>query len=130
MERFYGSTGTLDVETLIDEIRASLFGEIPAGRALVAYDDDYPAGFATYSFHWPAAGTTRSLFLKELFVIETHRNRGIGTRIMERLVRIARDSGCSRFEWMTHEENSIAQRFYAQRGYAVDKTKLTYRAIL
>jgi GNAT superfamily N-acetyltransferase len=130
MEQFYGSTDVPDIESLVEEIRAALFGDIPSGRALIAFKDDHPTGFATYSFHWPAVGTTRSLFLKELFVSESQRGRGIGGQIMERLIRIARESGCSRIEWMTDEDNPISQRFYASRGYLVDKTKLTYRVTL
>jgi hypothetical protein len=40
---------------------------------MLAWDGDDLAGFAAYSFLWPAVGLTRSLFLKELYVAEAAR---------------------------------------------------------
>ena len=35
-------------------------------------------GMASYSFLWPAAGLTRSLYLKELYVAQDWQRQGIG----------------------------------------------------
>jgi GNAT superfamily N-acetyltransferase len=55
-------------------------------------------GFASYSFLWPAAGLTQSLYLKELFVTAKARRQGVGQALMERLIDIAKKAGCSRVE--------------------------------
>src|SRR4029079_10948624 len=74
-DRFYGVARTDPAAAAIAD---ALFGPVPAGRALVAVLDGAVAGLAAYSFLWPAAGVTRSLYLKELFVRATARRHGIG----------------------------------------------------
>jgi GNAT superfamily N-acetyltransferase len=128
MDRFYGATEFDPLDVRLRQIEEALFGDQPWAYALIAWTDDQPVGFATYSFLWPAAGFTRSLFLKELYVIETARRAGVGKAIMQSLAEIAVKTDCSRFEWQTDTPNTKAQRFYEDLGIAVDKTKLFYRA--
>jgi GNAT superfamily N-acetyltransferase len=71
---------------------------------------------ASYSFLWPAAGVTRSLYLKELYVTEAFRGKGIGVLLMQEVCRIAVDHACSRLEWTTDEGNALAETFYQQLG--------------
>jgi GNAT superfamily N-acetyltransferase len=54
---------------------------------------------AAYSFLWPAAGVTRSLYLKELYVAEAFRRQSIGALLMQRLCQIALEHERSRVEW-------------------------------
>jgi GNAT superfamily N-acetyltransferase len=128
MDRFYGTKEFDPLDVRLRQIQDALFGDPPWAYALIAWTDDQPVGFATYSFLWPAAGFTRSLFLKELYVIETARRAGVGKAIMQSLAEIAVKTDCSRFEWQTDTPNTKAQRFYADLGIAVDESKLFYRA--
>jgi GNAT superfamily N-acetyltransferase len=128
MDRFYGATDLDPLDLRLEQIKDALFGDSPAAHAVIAWNDDDPVGFASYSFLWPAAGLTRSLFLKELYVVESARRTGAGTAIMRSLAEITIKTGCSRFEWQTDRPNAEAQRFYAKLGIAVDESKLFYRA--
>lgn len=128
MDRFYGATELDPLDLRIQQINDALFGDPPSAHALIAWLDDEPVGFAAYSFLWPAIGLTRSLFLKELYVIETARRAGVGKAIMHSLAEIAVKTDCSRFEWQTDAPNADAQRFYEDLGVAVDGSKLFYRA--
>jgi GNAT superfamily N-acetyltransferase len=128
MDRFYGATELDPLDLRLQQIRAALFGDPPSAYGLLAWVDDQPVGFATYSFLWPATGMTRSLFLKELYVSETARRTGIGKAIMQTLAEIAIKNDCSRFEWQTDTPNTDAQRFYEDLGVAVETSKLSYRA--
>jgi len=105
----------------------ALFGPVPAGRALVAVLDGAVAGLAAYSFLWPAAGVTRSLYLKELFVRAAARRHGIGGLLMRELRAVAAEHRCSRVEWTADTDQPEAQRFYAALGAEVLATKLFYR---
>jgi GNAT superfamily N-acetyltransferase len=67
------------------------------------------AGFACYAYLWPAIKSTKSLYLKELFVGDRYRNAGIGGLLMAELVSIARDNNCSRLEWATDSGNTGAR---------------------
>ena len=123
-DRFYGVTRP-DPEPAA--IADALFGPVPAGRALAAVHDGAVVGLAAYSFLWPAAGVTRSLYLKELFVRAAARRLGIGKLLMRELKAVAAEHRCSRVEWTADTDQPDAQRFYAALGAEVLATKLFYR---
>lgn len=127
MDRFYGATDVEPAEERQRQIRAMVFRNQPAAYVLVAYDDTQLVGFAAYSFLWPAVGLTASLFLKELYVAEAVRGNGVGKALMQALFQVAADTGCSRVEWMTEQNNTAAQRFYEQLGVKANTEKVFYR---
>ncbi len=127
MDRFYGATEVEPLEERVRQISEALFRDPPSAYALLARDNDKLVGFASYSLLWPAAGLTRSLYLKELYVIEGARGRGAGKQLMHSLYEIAVNHGCSRVEWTTDRGNLDAQGFYAQLGVPVEQSKLFYR---
>lgn len=130
MDFFYGTTEVEPRDQRAREITDALFGEVPAASALLAWDDTQLVGVATYSFLWPAIGVTRSLYLKELYVCEAHRRRGVGKYLMEALFEVAVKHECSRVEWTTDDTNAGAQRFYEELGVPVTTSKLFYRVDL
>lgn len=131
LEAFYG--GHIE-EQPIDErctqIDHILFGERPVAHVLLAKVDGLPVGLASYSYLWPAVGLTRSLYLKELFVSEPHRRRGVGAALMRELVAVATTSGCSRVEWTTDRDNSLAIKFYDGQAFLRNDGKVLYRLAL
>jgi GNAT superfamily N-acetyltransferase len=127
MDRFYGATEVEPMEVRRKQIKEALFDDPPSAYALLARSDDRLTGFASYSFLWPALGLTRSLYLKELYVIKAARGQGIGKLLMSHLYEIAIKHNCSRVEWTTDRDNLDAQRFYARLGIAVQDSKLFYR---
>jgi GNAT superfamily N-acetyltransferase len=126
MDRFYGESAD-SAEARIPQITDALFGFRPAAEALVARDGDRIVGLAGYSFLWPAAAGSRSLFLKELYVMRTHQRRGVGRALMRGLAQIAAETGCSRLEWQTETGNLDARAFYASVNAPVLEGKLFYR---
>ena len=127
MDRFYGVTEFEPLDARMAQIRAIVFTDPPAAHLLLAHDDDRAAGLATYSFLWPAVGLTRSLYLKELYVADAYRRRGVGRLLMDRVRGIADETGCSRVEWTTDRDNEGARRFYKGLGYAIHPGKVFYR---
>jgi GNAT superfamily N-acetyltransferase len=127
LDRFYGATEFEPIESRIRQIRDAIFGEPPAGRVLLAWDEGQLVGLASYSFLWPAAGVTRSLFLKEVYVAQSSRRRGIGRRLMQELFDVAAKFGCSRIEWTTEADNEDALRFYAALNASLLPVKVFYR---
>jgi GNAT superfamily N-acetyltransferase len=128
MDEFYGETTTEPADAKIDQINSVLFADPPLAYAILAWDGPNLVGMAGYSFLWPATLTSKSLFLKELYVSKRYRRRGLGRILMERLFRVATDSHCSRVEWTTDDENTDAQRFYGQLGFSATPSKRFYRA--
>jgi GNAT superfamily N-acetyltransferase len=127
VNHFYGAPTTEPPGSQLRQINDALFSNAPAGYALLAWEDDSPVGFASYSYLWPAVGLTRSLYLKELYVRESHRREGIGDQLMQALIEVARDNHCSRIEWTTDDDNDTAQRFYEKLGFEKHLSKIFYR---
>ena len=127
MDGFYGAPTADPLELRVRQIHEALFGDPPAGFALLAWDEGRLAGLAAYSFVWPAVGLTRSLYLKELYVPASHRQRGVGELLMQAIFEEAGKRGCSRVEWTTDTGNTGAQDFYRQLGFPAHLTKIFYR---
>jgi GNAT superfamily N-acetyltransferase len=130
VDRFYGVTEFEPEEQRIAQMRGLLFRTVPVAFVLLAHDAGAVVGLAAYSFLWPAAGVTASLYLKELYVREPHRGRGAGRLLMARLQEVAAAEGCSRVEWTTDRDNDTAQAFYKAAGFEVDSTKIFYRVAI
>ncbi|GAA2471557.1 GNAT family N-acetyltransferase [Winogradskya humida] len=127
---FYGDVRNDPLEERRSQIHEALFSEDYFAHMLLAWDGDNLVGFATYSFLWPAAGLTRSLFLKELFVSASARRRRVGTLLMQTVFEVAKRSKCSRVEWQTEADNGIARSFYARFGGGELNGKVLYRMSL
>jgi GNAT superfamily N-acetyltransferase len=127
MDRFYGATEIEPLEHRIGQIDRAIFGSPPAAHVLLAWDDTRPVGLATYSFLWPAIGLTRSLYLKELYVAQESRRKGVGKLLMQSIIEVAANYECSRVEWTTDNDNVDAQRFYEVLGLRQYPYKVFYR---
>ncbi|MEU1183527.1 cyclophane-containing RiPP N-acetyltransferase HaaN [Streptomyces sp. NPDC005820] len=129
IERFYGATEIQPLEERRSQIKQALFGSPPLASALLVVDGRGDlVGMAAYSFLWPAAGSSHSLFLKELYVRDSLRRQGVGKLLMRRLQEIAEQRpGCSRLEWMTDSENDGARAFYRELGFEEFDGKIIYR---
>ncbi|TVZ02706.1 GNAT family N-acetyltransferase [Trebonia kvetii] len=128
LDEFYGDAPQGTPPARAAQVRAALFADPPLACALLAWDGPALAGFASYSFLWPAAGLTTSLYLKELYVAAAHRRGGTGKLLMDGLYRIAADRQCSRVEWTTDTSNPGAQAFYESLSVKPLPTKIFYRA--
>jgi len=129
LDEFYGSLSQGLPGERAAQVQDVLFGDPPLARALVARDGEAPAGFAAYSFLWPAVGLTASLYLKELYVAEAHRRTGVGRLLIDGLYDVARRRGLSRVEWTTDTSNVGAQAFYESLGARPLASKIFYRAV-
>ena len=128
LDGFYGDAPRGTPAERAMQVRDVLFGDPPLAFALLARDGITLAGFAAYSFLWPAAGLTASLYLKELYIAEAYRRQGIGAMLMDGLYKIAAERGCSRVEWTTDQDNPGAQAFYEALGVKANASKIFYRA--
>lgn len=127
LDGFYGDDPEGTAEDRARQVRDTLFGSPPLAFALLAWDGDVLAGLAAYSFLWPAAGLTASLYLKELYVAGAYRRAGTGRLLMEGLYEVARRRGLSRVEWTTDTSNEGARGFYEALGARPLPSKIFYR---
>ena len=92
----------------------------PGHHLLVAYEDARPIGFVSgvETFH-PDKGT--EMFLYEIGVTESHRRRGVGRALTERLATIARAVGCYGMWVATDDANVAALSMYEAFGATRDE---------
>ncbi len=103
----------------------SLLGSGRHMSCLMAYDGAQPVGFATWALTFPA-GAGVALYMKEIFVTDAARGRGVGRALLAGLVSIAEDEDCTRFDWQTDGDNRGARAFYAAID-APGKDKRSFR---
>jgi ribosomal protein S18 acetylase RimI-like enzyme len=128
IERYYGATTIQPFEERLAQVEQALFDTPPLAHCVLALADGELVGLAAYSFLWPAAGSTHSLFLKELYVRPDGRRLGTGTRLMREMRAIAAARpGCGRMEWATDRDNADARAFYRSLGVAEFEGKVNYR---
>lgn len=127
LDRFYGATDIEPPDQRVRQIAESLFAEPAAAYVLLAWEDEQLVGMAAYSYLWPAAGVTRSLYLKELYVTGEFQRKGIGALLIRRLCHVAVEHECSRLEWTADQDNALAEAFYEQLGIPKNQEKIFYR---
>ena len=81
-------------------------------HALVAEQDGRLLGLVHYLFHRATAMVEDTCYLADLFTNQAARGKGVGRRLIEAVYDAARQTGCSRVYWQTHETNAVAQVLY------------------
>jgi GNAT superfamily N-acetyltransferase len=127
VEAYYGGDNEPADET---QVRVALFDEPVSATVLLAVDGATVVGLASFSRLWPAAGADTSMYLKELFVAETARRRGVGAQLLDAVKEAAEMAGCSRLEWTGDTDNPAALGFYKKLGVPVNDGKVFYRLSL
>jgi GNAT superfamily N-acetyltransferase len=130
LDQFYGAGQIEPLAERMAGTESALFTSPQAASALLAWTGSSLSGLATYSFLWPAAGVTRSLYLKELYVAAANRRDGVGTRLMNEILSVAREQNCSRVEWTTETDNVAARQFYSTFSASLQDGKVLFRVAL
>jgi len=102
-----------------DKLRPHLFGARPVAEAFVAEIDTGIVGFALFFTNFSTFLAQPGLYLEDLFVLPSHRGRGIGEALLTRLAQLAVERDYGRFEWSVLDWNEHAIRFYERMGATV-----------
>ncbi len=96
-------------------------------RFLLAFEHGAPVGIACFAIVRPGRRLAGLVFLKDLFVLASHRGRGVGVGLMRGLAAYARDNGIGRIDLTTDAGNGGAVRLYAALGgERLDKVMFTF----
>jgi ribosomal protein S18 acetylase RimI-like enzyme len=84
-------------------------------HVVVGIEDGVIVGMAT-GVHYVHPDKPAQLFINEVGVASSHRERGIGRRLIEALVRRAEELGCTEAWVLTDRDNAAARRLYESAG--------------
>ena len=103
-------------QTALTRAEASAFLRDDRMIFLVAFDDADPMGFVFGYELLRRHGDPSILFVYEVDVREPYRRRGVATRLLRELERLARRRGVRRAFVLTAESNEAAMRLYESVG--------------
>jgi GNAT superfamily N-acetyltransferase len=107
---------SLTPELLVQAVRGALDGESSA-RILVARDAGRPVGFAYVSVQWSLERGGRVLWVEQLYVRPELREQGIGGRLLQAALDLARGRGCLAAELEVDGGHARAANLYARAGF-------------
>lgn len=87
------------------------------GRVLVARDGDRVVGVAALSFLWTLEHGGASAWLDELYVLPEARGTGLGRRLTEAALELARKVGCIALDLEVEPGHEIAEQLYERMGF-------------
>jgi GNAT superfamily N-acetyltransferase len=99
-----------------EKLHEGLFGAQPACEAIVGEADGEVVTFALFFHNFSTFLTKRGLYLEDLYVKQSHRGKGYGSRMLKHLARLAVERDCGRFEWSVLDWNTPAINLYKSMG--------------
>lgn len=83
----------------------------------VAIENDKIVGFLSIVFYKTFLHKGGTALINELIVAETHRNKGIGKKLIQKAIESAKSRGMDEIEVGTEITNTKAQNFYKKTGF-------------
>lgn len=115
-----------EVEATTELLEQQLFDQKRA-EVIFAVEDGKEIGFALFFHNFSTFVGKCGLYLEDLYVYPEYRGRGYGKALFLELVKIARERGCGRMEWVCLNWNQPSIDFYRSMGaVSLDEWK-TYR---
>jgi GNAT superfamily N-acetyltransferase len=87
------------------------------GRILTARLDGELVGVAVISFLWTLEHGGPAAWLDEVYVEPSRRGEGIGRKLVEAAMQVARDSGCIALDLEVDAGHEAAERLYERMGF-------------
>ena len=100
-----------EVTVTIDELERDGFGEHPIFNFFVAQNEEKIIGISLYYIKY-STWKGKCVFLEDIIVTEQFRKFGIGKKLFDEVVKIAKEMKVPRMEWQVLEWNEPAIKFY------------------
>ncbi len=81
-------------------------------------------GFATTFIAW-YSWLGKSLYLDDLYIIEKYRGIGLGSKLMDAIIELAKEKRCKKVKWMVSKWNTEAIEFYKKKGAVIDDVEIS-----
>jgi GNAT superfamily N-acetyltransferase len=110
---FYGREGpTALLAEVIEKTWERFFDHSEPVHALAVELDGELAGLAHFIFHRSTTSIAPTCYLQDLFTADGARGQGVATALIDAVAVEAREEGCARLYWQTHETNVRARALY------------------
>jgi len=108
-----------EVTNTPQQLKIDLFEDQICDAIVVENEHQLVVGFALYYTSY-STWKGRCLYLEDFFVLPEFRRGGIGGRLFQHVVGIARESGMKRMDWQVLEWNEPALEFYKKHEALLD----------
>ncbi len=85
-------------------------------------EENIIVGYVTHFFCY-YTWTGKSMYMDDLYVSLDYRGLGIGTRLINRVINYAKETGCHKLRWQVSKWNTPAIKFYEQLGAEIDSVE-------
>lgn len=109
-----------EVTNTIARMEKEGFGEHPAFEFFVAEQNDEIIGLVLYYFSY-STWKGRSLYIDDLIVTEKFRKNGIGDKLFQAVLKVAKAEHCGKIHWQVLDWNQPAINYYSKVGASFDK---------
>jgi GNAT superfamily N-acetyltransferase len=92
----------------------------PEFECFVAEEDLKLIGLLVYYFVPFTYRAKPNIIMKELYVAEGHRSKGVGELLMQAVAREAEQTGCGMIKWWVAKWNDRGIQFYERLGARID----------
>ena len=92
----------------------------PDFHCLVAEENNRLVGLAVYYFVPFTYRAKPNIIIKELYVADKHRSKGVGKLLMKAVATEAEKAGCGAIKWFVAKWNERGVQFYERLGAQID----------
>lgn len=100
-----------EVAVTLAEMERDGFGKDPIFKFFVAEVEGKIVGISLYYIKY-STWKGKCVFLEDIIVTESHRKYGIGKKLFDEVVKVAKEMKARRMEWQVLEWNEPAIKFY------------------
>ncbi|ERO62727.1 MULTISPECIES: GNAT family N-acetyltransferase [Pseudomonas] len=81
-------------------------------HAALAWDGERAVGLVHFIYHRSNWSIENACYLQDLLVTPQQRGTGVGRKLIEFVYAQAKQDGCAKVHWLTHETNATAIQLY------------------
>ncbi|POA57695.1 MULTISPECIES: GNAT family N-acetyltransferase [Pseudomonas] len=81
-------------------------------HAALAWDGERAVGLVHFIYHRSNWSIENACYLQDLLVTPEQRGTGVGRKLIEFVYAQAKQDGCAKVHWLTHETNATAIQLY------------------
>lgn len=109
-----------------DQLIEDGFGSSPFFNCIIAFYEGEVCGYAFYYFGY-STWNGKTLYLEDIMIKSGFRRKGIGQKLFDNIVGIAKKENVTRFDWQVLNWNQPAIDFYKKNNASFDDEWLNGR---